>query len=474
MFGLAQSGVPASWRRPVATLFGVPAPCESDLDCGNCEDCRHWYGAEVKTCGYLCQAPCSKCSAGQCVDTCPSCQTCYPNTEQPGATCQSVEDILGCKTCDAKTGKLSDSCSTCERCVGKECVTNCPGRCETCDNGNCRKCDERKCEFCDDAGKCYTCDPTCERCDPRTGTCETRCKNGLTCCAGQCINCCGGCDQGQCTAGGDESCLSSAVDPACCGESAPTCHDLDSDNRHCGACDHPCRLNQSCQKGRCLCEGVREPGVSFGRRGGGMECAAADHECCDGYCVDMASYQSDPNHCGKCIVQCEKDQKCVKGLCIGSKRAGYQVSYRMRRTSEKRGVHMDVTLQATVRALPAADKEGHTLAGWGTYEGYIKNCANQTLPLVGRARGTASASSTEPGQIFLTFVITPLDPPKLHIFFEGGVGLKEEDVPDALGSVIGPLNLRGGRGQDRKSLKMPDGCGGMGTDVTEWEAKKIQ
>lgn len=171
--GLAHAAVPARWGRPVARLFGVPAPCESDLECGNCEDCRNWYGADVKTCGYLCQAKCSTCSGGQCVDTCPNCQTCYPNTEQIQATRQSLEDIYQCKRCDSKTGKLTDKCSACQKCVGRECVTNCPGRCETCDNGVCRKCDPTKCEFCADNGRCYTCDPTCERCNPSTESCET-------------------------------------------------------------------------------------------------------------------------------------------------------------------------------------------------------------------------------------------------------------------------------------------------------------
>jgi hypothetical protein len=325
---LANAGVPTRWARPVAKLFGVPAPCESARDCGDCEDCRNWYGAPVKTCGYLCQAACSKCSGGRCVDTCPNCEQCYPGIQHGGASCLALEALYGCKTCDPKTGKLSDSCSArsaCEKCVQKQCVSNCPNPCELCDNGTCRSCRGRPCEGCNAQGICWRCDPECERCNSKSGECESTCDGDFVCCDGTCINCCTSCTQGACDGGADARCADNAKKPACCGKA---CHDLDSDNEHCGSCWTSCkgyklkRTGEQCERGRCVCRGKAEwiQGVGYVSEGGGMECREKNHECCDGKCVDVASYQSDPKHCGKCIVQCEKDEKCVKGECVGRKK----------------------------------------------------------------------------------------------------------------------------------------------------------
>jgi hypothetical protein len=495
VFGLSRAGMPARWMRPVAILFGMPAPCESDRDCRPCQKCEVQKLADppTKVCVFQCQAQCSKCSesTGQCIDTCPTCKVCYPTMYQVGGTCESIEEIMRCKKCDPATGKLSDGCSACEKCEKGECISNCPNKCEVCDNGACRKCGESGCDQCDETtGRCYGCDPKCETCNGATKQCESTCPRGLACCAGKCLNCCGGCNGDDCANFGDAACPAGAKTPACCGG---LCYDLDSSNPNCGACDNWCRtsLQEWCVDGKCVCRGVSDPlGVAL-FVGGGMECREKNHECCDGNCVDMASYQTDPKHCGKCIVQCEKDQRCVKGECVGSKRAGYRISYRMRATSENFGVEMEVGLQATVRTLRVPDAEGNTLAGWGTYEGYIKNrkinCANnapmdwETIPLVGRARGKASRTPAGGGKTFMTFVITPLDPPKMHLFtrsfrgIEGAAGLKEEDLPDAVLPVLGPLTLRGGRGKDSKSFKMPgDSCGGTMTHDAEWEATRIE
>ena len=489
--GLAQAGMPARWARPVAKLFGVPAPCESDLECGNCEDCRHWYGADVKTCGFLCQAKCSTCSGGQCVDTCPTCTVCHPNTEQAGATCVSLEDLVGCKSCEPKTGKLTDKCSTCEKCVGKECVTNCPGRCETCDNGTCRKCGDKPCEYCAETGRCYTCDPGCQRCNSGTGECESTCKNGLACCGGKCLNCCGSCDAGGTCGyhGADAECRDDAKNPACCG---PHCHDLDSDSRHCGACYHNCGWHQRCDHGGCVCEGVLESGAGvLGVRGGGMECSAKDHECCEGNCVDMAAYQSDPKHCGKCIVQCEPDERCERGECVGSKRVGYSIRYRIRYSSKELGVTRDVMFTATVRRLAKPDADGNTYAGWGTFSGVVVNhkvnCANKApmdwepIRMDGRAKGTATVDPLGGGKLTLIFTITPLNPPKQHMFtksfrgFEGAAGMKYEDLPDAVLPVVGALQVSAGFGKDEQKMEMPGGsCQKTIEMLNEWDAAQVQ
>jgi hypothetical protein len=394
-----------------------------------------------------------------------------------------LEDILGCKSCDPETGKLSDKCSACEKCVGKECVTNCPHRCETCVEGTCRPCGERPCEQCDDAGTCYTCDPTCERCNASTGNCETTCKNGLACCAGHCLNCCGGCDRGTCSDRGDAECRDDAGNPACCG---PFCYDLDIDPDNCGACQHRCGWHQHCEKGRCLCNGVLESGTGvLAVRGGGMECSADHHECCDGRCVDMASYQSDAEHCGKCVVQCETDERCVNGECVGSQRSGYRLRHHVRATS-KLGVESDIVFTAVVRQLARPDADGNTWAGWGTYEGTINdhkiNCNNkmpmdwEEIQLGGKARGTATATRSG-NTTLVSFAITPLNPPKRHLFtrsFRRMETAAAAELPDAVLPVLGTLQLRNGIGRDSRTYDMPGGsCSEKITVVTEWEATRV-
>jgi len=480
VFGLARAGLPASWGRPVAALFGVPVACETDSDCGDpCLVCGLRATGEPKSCILKCQASCSECRSGQCVDICPACEKCVL-ISRPDGTCQPVE-AFECITCDRETGKQANRCSACERCEKGECVSNCPNRCETCDNGTCRKCD-RACEYCNELGRCYGCDSECQRCNPTTEECETTCDRGLVCCAGKCPNCCGSCDGNTC-------CADDAKVPACCG---PTCSDLDSDDHNCGACYNLCRNQELCNQGKCVCPGVLESGGGFlAIRGGGMECRKENHECCDTECMDMARYQSDPKHCGKCIVECEKDERCVEGACVGSKRRGYSLVYVHRVTSEKLGVETSLTMKAVVRRLATPDAEGNTFAGKGSYEGSFHvhkvNCDNdtpmdsETIPLVGRAKGGAIADNLGGGQISLVFTITPLDPPKMHVLtrsfraLEQLGGLKEEEMPDLVLPIVRNLVLKGGLGQDSQTFTMWGGsCSGTLTHLMEWSATRIE
>jgi hypothetical protein len=531
VLGLSRVGLPNRFARPVASWLGVPPKCESTSDCGDpcllcpqhkageevfctpkclagctkceggvcrdlcpdpCLQCNVRMFGEAPSCIPKCQAGCSQCENGECVDRgCKACEVCFQKS-RPDGSCQSIESFGSeCVKCDPETGKHTNRCSACERCVKGECVSNCPNRCEICDNGTCRKCDG-PCEGCNDAGQCWRCDPECQRCNRQTGECETTCDGGFSCCSGKCINCCVGCAQGGCDEGGSAACADDAKNPACCGG---RCHDLDSDVRNCGSCSTPCRdfdiqNGETCEHGHCVCKGVLE--VSDGtlsRRGGGMECRQENHECCEGDCVDIASYQSDSKHCGKCIVECEKDERCEKGECVGSKRAGYSVVYSYTITSEKLGMESTLTMQATVRRLAAPDAEGNTLAGYGSYEGSIHehkvNCDNklpmdsETIGLGGKAKATATAESMGAGQTSLVFTITPINPPKRHLFTRSFRSVEQmgnlKDLPDAVMPAFGNVVLKGGVGQKSQTFQMFGGsCSGTLTHVMKWSAKRIQ
>jgi hypothetical protein len=206
-------------------------------------------------------------------------------------------------------------------------------------------------------------------------------------------------------------------------------------------------------------------------RGGGMECREQGRECCNGECVAVSSYQSDPKHCGKCIVECEKDEKCVKGVCVGSSRGGYSLVVVHKVTSSNLGLERSVTMKAVVRELDVPDEEGNTFAGKGSYDGWARrynpSCDNQqrtkyeTIPLTGQAKGSGNADDMGNGQIALVFTITPLNPP--------------ENLPEGVLPALGNLVLTRGSGQDRRTFKMQsDRCRGTLTHVTEWSAKRIR
>jgi hypothetical protein len=81
--------------------------------------------------------------------------------------------------------------------------------------------------------------------------------------------------------------------PPCetCGELV--CIDLQTDSRHCGACDAACAAGQVCVVG--VCEGC-----------------AQGSDSCGGSCVDL---QTDSANCGACGTVCGGGQSCVAGEC---------------------------------------------------------------------------------------------------------------------------------------------------------------
>jgi hypothetical protein len=65
------------------------------------------------------------------------------------------------------------------------------------------------------------------------------------------------------------------------------------DHEHCGACDNPCRVDQSCEAGKC-------------------QCLAEHPDVCKDGCVDL---MLDPQHCGDCDTACGEGQVCRAGQC---------------------------------------------------------------------------------------------------------------------------------------------------------------
>jgi hypothetical protein len=478
------TGLPPRFARPISWLSGLPDPCKADADCKKvpCEVCsptgEETPEGHIGLCVSRC-AGCEICQNHQCVSNCPEkCQRCNKYADNQGACGPDPDHQRHCKSCDPKTGE-KDLCTACEKCDRGACLQNCPGRCETCDAGKCRKC-EGPCEVCDPTGKCFGCDPRCERCNPATETCESTCPGGFSCCYGECSSCCSDCgrkrEERQCEYR-EDTCPEYrhlGTTTVCCGKQ---CADLLTDLEHCGRCDNKCRgsvgpapTEETCSDGKCICsQRMIDPKILALSQP--VECRQEGHECCYGECVEIAKYQSDPKHCGKCIVECEEAERCVKGQCVGRKRRGYSLLVVHTVTSAKLGVERSVTMKADVRELDTPDAEGNTFAGKGSYQGFARrynpSCDNDqrtaysTIPLGGKAKGTATADDLGGGQIALVFTITPLKPP--------------ENLPEGVLPALGNLVLTGGLGQESRTFEMQsDLCRGTLTHVNEWSATRIK
>lgn len=112
------------------------------------------------------------------------------------------------------------------------------------------------------------------------GGCDSACAmlpNTLSLCGG------GMCAFGGCTAGFGN----------CDGDPRTGCETtLATDLRHCGACNRPCPMGATCERGACVCP----PGRTL----------------CGSTCADL---QSDPSHCGACGRACGSAARCIQGMC---------------------------------------------------------------------------------------------------------------------------------------------------------------
>lgn len=226
-------------------------------------------------------------------------------TDDPNAPGLCVSGCQPCQRCVFATNRCVDNCpSACETCRQGICQSDCQGPCEVCENGRCRACGG-PCETCL-SGVCERCDPYCEVCLPGSGKCASNCEGHKTCCLGQCVDCCGLCDRQHGICVGfqhpDQSfCSSFYEEPACC---RGLCVDLQWNRENCGECGHPCTGNEQCTHGRC---------VPHCAKSGSCE---RPSECCDGYCVAPSLYQEDARNCGRCGNPCKPNERCVEGRCI--------------------------------------------------------------------------------------------------------------------------------------------------------------
>ncbi|HEU0115099.1 MAG TPA: hypothetical protein VFQ80_10505 [Thermomicrobiales bacterium] len=136
--------------------------------------------------------------------------------------------------------------------------------------------------------------------------------------------CCGGlCRNGVCTAcPGDLT--------ACNGN----CVDLQTDDRHCGSCEHACADGQRCVGGNCVCDGTSCPrgccggpdGTTCQRGTDDAACGIGGAACqscgacttCDGtQCVNATACCGDTSSCqGGACVACAAGQRCQGGQCV--------------------------------------------------------------------------------------------------------------------------------------------------------------
>jgi hypothetical protein len=500
---LGWAGAPPPLIRPVASLLGLPDPCNENEQCKPCEVCSPTGGEPgfLGICVSLC-ATCEVCTENQCMNRCPRCKRCDKYAGNNGECLPDPVIASRCQSCDPDTGETKELCTACEKCDRGACLQNCPGRCETCDNGKCRKCNG-PCESCDPAGKCLGCDPRCERCNPTTEACESTCPGGFSCCFGECTTCCGVCgkrEEGQC-----ESTLDTCPEyknlgktTVCCGKQ---CADLLTDLENCGTCGNQCRAigtgptAETCDDGKCTCSRRSEdvaPGIQALKAG--VECRQEGHECCDGECVEIARYQSDPKHCGKCIVDCEQDEKCFQGECVGSKRLGYRIRYSLVTQSELRGISLDYKYEAVVRELRPPDSEGNNFAGRGTYSGFAvqrkANCLNaapedfEKISFEGRVEATASIPISRPNSFTrgnsLTFALVPLNPPTGHWYTKSFRGMEEKMKQEGIGQpgliapAVGVLKLSGSPMHQRLESELGSNvCDGKVTTITVVDVEKL-
>lgn len=500
---LGHAGAPLSLTRPLASRLGLPDPCKTDSDCPACHICSPMGSVCITFC-----AGCQTCDAAtkKCKDSCPTCEQCDRFAGPYGECGPDLKLQIECKSCDKATGEIKEVCTACEKCDRGYCQSNCPNRCETCDQGKCRKC-EGPCEVCDEAtGKCVGCDPRCEGCNSLTGICETTCPGGFSCCFGECSTCCRECGEREksnctrwdtCPSYEDEHIGTNIV---CCGEGLRQCADLRTDLDHCGKCGNKCRrafggvgmgpTDENCVEGKCICS-RRLDQIGGGVRAfsPAVECRQEGHECCDGECVEIAKYQSDPKHCGKCIVECEQDEQCVKGECLGSKRVGYCIRYHRRVETELRGLRSDYTYEAVVRQLAKPDSDGNNFVGRGTYTGTVilrkANCKNyapedvERITFEGRLKAGAKIPLDQPGG-WMTFTLEPIDPPQGHFFTKTFRGLEpameKEGVyqPPLIGLAAGMIRLAGaGAHEDKNNTISSNECDGATTSSTETDVDRL-
>lgn len=227
--------------------------------------------ANCGACGVACDAS-EVCASGHCV--CPSgamgddrnCGAC--GLECPtGTSCAILADgvtwACGCgsglifcggacidpETSAQHCGACNVACPAGTSCRFGTCAIDCPANRADCDNTFANGCERTL----DSDGSCGTQCGTVRDCGGFGDTCVTaagggftcRCDNGRTCRPGE--TCVGISDRCECSEG-----TSCGPNEVCCASGGQRlCIDLETNARHCGACNRPCDPGLSCVAGNC-------------------------------------------------------------------------------------------------------------------------------------------------------------------------------------------------------------------------------
>ena len=256
---------------------GYCAPCPGSLfPCGNaCVDLRA-SASHCGACGVACTAD-QRCVGGDCVLDCPP----------PGTVCGAR--CVDLQTDDAHCGACGRSCAGAPdghgvgRCVRGACVRSCAQGYGDCDGSAANGCetDTRA-----SAAHCGGCGLACT--PPRaTGACVAG-----ACAVGRCLSGYGDCD----------------------GSAGNGCEvDVQHDIAHCGECGHACAPGHTCRDGLCVAVTV--------------SCSPGSADCRSDVAGCETATVSDPLNCGGCGRACsfpDASATCSSGLCaIGSCRGGY-------------------------------------------------------------------------------------------------------------------------------------------------------
>ena len=206
----------------------------------------------------------------------------------PGMDACSVDFTNDLRNC----GQCGNRCNTPERmfasaCIDGACICEASGR--NC-NGN---------EACCGAAGCQDVESTITQC----GACDNDCNAGRPPerpLASQCVD-------ATCQCGGGPRCVDSMANVACCSDTgdptAASCIDTNTNNLHCGECNHLCGSRMRCTGGGCVCT-----------EAGWDNCNSDDSDGCE---TDLMTTVA---HCGACGMACNlpnvNEHSCVGGACM--------------------------------------------------------------------------------------------------------------------------------------------------------------
>ena len=285
--------------------------CDSNEDCGNCENCVNGFCTPKECPGQVCDPATGDCV--NCIDdeNCPCNQVCIANNCQCADPSQFINDKGCCVDC------LDDEdCPECHVCVGGTCVP------VVCPDGVCNP-DTRTCVECLTAGDCTGDNECCigSRCaccpgyyrDPNGDCVEIpECNSDDDC--PECFVCVGGdcvpqvCPAGKVCVDGDCVDECDCYNPQCSGGRA--CLPHYSGTCYCVDCKGSCSTQNDCGEG-CLCvNGQCVTNPCSGLCVTGSDCGPGCG-CVNGRCQPCSTF-----NCADCAIVNGCD--CIGGTCVDS------------------------------------------------------------------------------------------------------------------------------------------------------------